>query len=219
MRFALRCGYLPRGLDEAVFGSGRVLHVTFDDAFRSVEAGLSILDRLGVPATVFACPDYAEGGRKLDVAELAAEAEAHPDELKTMDWDELRSLSSRGVEVGSHTLSHPHLRRLTDADLSRELSESRLRIEEALGHPCRFLAYPYGEEDERVRAAAEAAGYVAAFGLPGRRPLDRYSLPRVGLYPADDALRTAAKLIPAVRHGVTALQRWLGRGQAGLPSR
>ncbi len=208
VRLALRCGYRPGSIDDVVFSTRRVLHVTFDDALRSAEAGMKILERLGVQSTVFACPRYADRGRVLDVPELAGEVEAYRDELRTMDWNALRRLSERGVEIGSHTLTHPHLPRLDDEGLRRELVESKARIEEELGVPCRFLAYPYGDEDERVRRAAEKAGYIAAFGLPGRRR-DRYSFARVGLYRVDGSFRTAAKLVPALRHGA-AMRRRLG---------
>ena len=186
--------YRPAGAAEAVEGRGRLVHVTFDDAFRSIEQALPVLERLGVPATVFACPGFADTGRPFSVPELATEAEAFPDELATMDWDALRSVVERGGEVGSHTSSHPHLTRLADAELARELSESRERIADELGRPCRYLAYPYGEHDARVRRAAQAAGYEAAFVLAEPdTPVDLYALPRIDLYRRDDLVRAVLK--------------------------
>ena len=147
---------------------GRLLHVTFDDAYTSISGALDLLERLGVPATIFASTAFADEGRPLDVPELAADAIALPDELETMDWAELRALADRGFEIGSHTVSHPHLP-LTEAEINRELRESRARCEEQLGQPCRYLAYPYGEHDARVKILAERAGYDAAFTLHGAR--------------------------------------------------
>ena len=208
----LRRGYRPTDARGALGGGGRFLHVTFDDAFRSVERVLPALEQLAVRVTVFACADYAQDGRPLAVPELAADAEAYPDELATMAWDELRGLAERGVEVGSHTLSHPHLTWLSDKDLDRELRESRRRIEDELGSPCPFLAYPYGDDDERVHAAARSAGYEAAFALPGRdRPFDRYAVPRVGVYRRDGALRVRLKTDAAVRRHAPAIRRLLAR--------
>ena len=196
----LRRGYRPVGAADVLAGKARLLHVTFDDAYRSVANALPALGRLGVPATVFACPAYADTGRALDVPELAEEARTHPEELATMRWDDLRALRDHDVEVGSHTLTHPHLKRLSDAELERELGESRKRIEEELGRPCRFLAYPYGEHDERVQSAARAAGYDAAFALAGRdETVTRHAGPRVGIWRRDGRLRVAAKTSPTVR--------------------
>jgi len=55
---------------------------------------------------------------------------------------------------------------LEDDALAEELAGSRRRLADELGAPCRTLAYPFGEADERVIAAAGAAGYEAACGLP-----------------------------------------------------
>jgi peptidoglycan/xylan/chitin deacetylase (PgdA/CDA1 family) len=190
----LRRGFRPATAADVLDGTGRPLHVTFDDAFVSVERAVPVLERLGIPATVFACPGFADEGRPLDVRELAADADALPKELATMRWDGLGELIERGLEVGSHTVSHVHLTSLGEYELRCELGESRSRLEDGLRRPCRFLAYPYGEHDERVRRAARAAGYEAAFALPGRpRPRDRYAVPRVGIWRGDGPLRVALK--------------------------
>jgi peptidoglycan/xylan/chitin deacetylase (PgdA/CDA1 family) len=190
-------GYAAASAAGVLSGRGRLFHVTFDDALRSVSNALPILDRLGVPATVFACTAFAENGRVLDVAELADEASAHPNELATMGWDELAGLAERGVEIGSHTKTHAHLRALSDLELRAELGESRERLEDVLGRRCRFLAFPYGEHDERVRAAARASGYDAAFALPGRSlPWDAFALPRIGIWRQTGLVRALVKTSP-----------------------
>lgn len=204
----LRRGFRPVTAPDLLRSGGKILHVTFDDAFRSVERALPALERLGMPSTVFACSGFADEGRPLDVPELSSQVEAYPEDLATMDWDALRSLAERGVEVGSHTASHPHLPRLTDLELQRELRESRERISTELGRPCRYLAYPFGDEDPRVRSAAAAAGYDAAFALPGREDrIDRFALPRVGVYRGDSAARMRFKTTAGLRRPAAALLR------------
>ena len=191
----------PVAAREAARGTGRLLHVTFDDAFCNVAEVLPGLERIGAPVTIFACPEYADGGRPLDVPELAADAAALPEELRTMTWDELRAVADRpGVEIGAHTLSHPHLTTLSDDELRRELAECKSRLEAELARPCAFLAYPYGEEDERVNEAARAAGYEGAFGLPGDASgANPFSIPRVGIWRKDGRLRFELKTRPALR--------------------
>lgn len=207
LRSFLRRRFRPASAAETLIGRGRLLHVTFDDAFRSVARALPVLERLGVPATVFACPSYAADGRPLAVPELAAEAARLPDELATMNWDQLRGLVESGIEVGSHTSSHAHLSRLDGDHLERELRDSKAQLEDELRRPCRFLAYPYGEEDARVRAAARGAGYEAAFALPGTPwPLDRYAFPRVGVFRKDTLARATLKTTP-LRHLAAAARR------------
>ncbi len=198
-------GYRPVTAADAVSGRGRVFHVTFDDAYRNVANAVPSLERLGVPATVFACSSFADDGRPLAITELAAEARAHPDALATMDWDQLRDLAERNVEIGSHTLTHAHLTQLSDAELDAELRDSRARIEAELGRPCRFVAYPYGDDDERVHRAARTAGYEAGFAAPGRLiPPSAYALPRVGIWRHDSLLRMTLKTTGIVRRTLDA---------------
>lgn len=214
----LRRGYRGVSAADAVTGRPRSLHVTFDDAYKNVTDGLAVLERLRVPATVFACSGFAEDGRPLAVPELAAEARSYPTEMATMSWEELRGLADRGVEIGSHTITHPHLTRLTDQELRGELQGSRARIEDELGRPCTLLAYPYGENDDRVREAARRAGYAAAYGLRETfAPSDTFALPRVDLYRKDTPLRARLKtaLLPRIPPGVTKLPRRRTRQSSG----
>jgi len=205
-------GYRPATAADTLNGADRVLHVTFDDAFTSVLDVLPRLERLGVPVTIFACAAYCETGAPLSVPELARDAAEQPRELATMDWELLRDVAARGVEVGSHTRTHPHLTRLGDDELERELRESRAAIEGELGRTCRYFAYPYGEEDARVRRAARGAGYDAAFALKSaERDFDRFALPRVALFRSDNRLRTALKTSPVIRRATRSVLRRLGR--------
>jgi peptidoglycan/xylan/chitin deacetylase (PgdA/CDA1 family) len=195
LQAVLARGYRPVGAAEAVAGSGKLVHVTFDDAFRSVSAAVPVLLRLGVPATVFACPGFADGDCTFAVPELAdRQLPQHAGQLATMGWDELRGLVDAGIEVGSHTVTHPHLPALDQDELERELRESRERLEDELSTRCRFLAYPFGDEDERVRATARASGYAAAFALPGTQAgTDLYAVPRVGIWREDGGFRVRVK--------------------------
>lgn len=194
VRWLLRRGYRAVSADRILSGATRTFHVTFDDAFRNISSALFTLTSLGVPVTVFACTSYAQDGRPLDIPELRERGAPARHELATMDWNTLRELADRGIEIGSHTVSHAHLPLLSDQELRRELSESKERLEDELGQRCRFLAYPFGQDDARVRAAAAAAQYEAAFTLRvPRGPVDRFAIARVGVYRGDRLARFAVK--------------------------
>jgi peptidoglycan/xylan/chitin deacetylase (PgdA/CDA1 family) len=153
-----------------------------------------------VPATVFVCTGFADDGRPLRIAELRDDVDAAPSEFETLRWDELRELSERGVEIGSHTVSHAHLPTLGGDELQRELRDSRAQIEDELGLACRYVAYPFGEHDPRVRRAAEQAGYEAAFAVDvPRDAIDPWAIPRVDLYWRDTGLRGRFRLSPLLR--------------------
>jgi peptidoglycan/xylan/chitin deacetylase (PgdA/CDA1 family) len=168
----------------------RQVRVTFDDAFRSAATVFPDLERLGVPVQIFVCTRYALVGAPLTIPELAGD---DPEQLATMNWDELREQAARGIAIGSHAVSHPHLTRLSEDELRRELNESREEIEDRLGRPCEDLAYPYGEHDERVRAATRAAGYRRAYALRGSTS-DAYAAPRLDLYRRHTVPRTLLRL-------------------------
>ncbi|MGZ4393247.1 MAG: polysaccharide deacetylase family protein [Gaiellaceae bacterium] len=168
----------------------RQVHVTFDDAFRSAATVFPDLERLGVSVQIFVCTRYALVGAPLTIPELAGD---DPEQLATMNWDELREQAARGVAIGSHAVSHPHLPTLSEDELRRELNESKEEIEDRLGLPCEDLAYPYGEHDQRVRSAARAAGYLRAYALRGSRS-DAYAAPRLDLYRRHTVPRTLLRL-------------------------
>jgi peptidoglycan/xylan/chitin deacetylase (PgdA/CDA1 family) len=119
---------------------------------------------------------------------------------RLLDEAEARSLAASGMELGSHSLTHPDLRGLDDRALEREVRESKAAVEELTGRPCRTFAYPYGLHDERVTQAVEAAGYELAFTwLPGPwRPLEA---PRLPAPPRNGAFRLAVKLLGVRRPG------------------
>ena len=200
LRSLLRRGYRPVSATDAVEERGRLLHVTFDDAYRSVVDTLPLLSELGVPATIFACTGYARDARPFDVPELRDDAAVDPQAFETMDWPALRVAASSGVEIGSHTVTHPHLPQLSDVELDRELRDSKAELEDELGRPCRHLAYPYGEQDARVRSAARRAGYDAAFAVdPGRGRSDRFAVPRLAVYRHDSAAGFRFRTSPLLR--------------------
>lgn len=175
----------------------RLLAVTFDDAYSSVYAhARPILDRLGMPATVFVPTDYI--GRDPLLCWQGIDqwfGGPHEHELAPMSWDQLRGLAAEGWEIGSHSGSHPRLTQLTGEQLDGELRRSRSACERELGRPCRSLAYPYGDVDDRVVAAAARAGYAAAATLPRRLERgDALRIARIGIYHADDDRRFQIKL-------------------------
>jgi peptidoglycan/xylan/chitin deacetylase (PgdA/CDA1 family) len=180
----------------------RTFAITFDDAFRSViELAFPILSRAGVPGTVFVPTAFADSGQPLEWAGIDHWAGGrHTAELAPMGWDELRTLAAAGWEIGSHSRSHPRLTRVDDATLDAELTESRAACQRALDRSCLSVAYPYGDVDARVVAAAHRAGYEAGAGLPVRPgPPRRLDWPRVGVYHADQLWRFQLKTSPLVR--------------------
>jgi peptidoglycan/xylan/chitin deacetylase (PgdA/CDA1 family) len=123
--------------------------LTFDDGYLSVMTeGLPVLAAHGFTATVFLASGL--------VGSTAAEAQRrNPDfDRDLLDWRHAEELLQAGCEIGSHTVNHPDLTRLTPAAQERELADARSQLERALQTPVESLAYPYGRLDAEVRGVA-----------------------------------------------------------------
>jgi len=84
------------------------------------------------------------------------------DEFGPVSWDQAIEMDRAGIEVGSHTITHPILPNLSDEHLERELTGSRVRLETVLGRKSNLFCYPNGSYDHRARLAVAKAGYECA---------------------------------------------------------
>jgi peptidoglycan/xylan/chitin deacetylase (PgdA/CDA1 family) len=99
------------------------------------------------------------------------------------DWQELKAFEAAGGIIGSHCRDHPQLPKLDAGSLRDELVGSLQEIQARFSKAPPLLAYPHGLHDERVRSAAQDAGYCLAFTTaPGRNGagIDAYCLRRIG---------------------------------------
>jgi len=85
-----------------------------------------------------------------------------PEDCRAATWDQIREMAAAGVDIGSHTVTHPILPNVGDQQLARELSDSRARLEQELGRAVTSFCYPNGDYNRRVRNAAADAGYRIA---------------------------------------------------------
>jgi glycosyltransferase involved in cell wall biosynthesis/peptidoglycan/xylan/chitin deacetylase (PgdA/CDA1 family) len=108
-------------------------------------------------------PDFERHRICTQASELAGTQDTEP--AKMMRIEELLEWSRAGMEVGSHTISHPILSRLSATERGRELRESRAILERWVETPIRNLAFPNGKPgdwDNATLADVQAAGYTSA---------------------------------------------------------
>jgi len=164
-------GYRPVSLQQVLdhylggepLPDGAVL-ITFDDGYRdNLENAVPILRRYGYPAVLFVPIGYLGGRRPLPHDEhLAAHGIVNP----TLDWSELAELEASGISVESHGIGHRPLADLEVDEAAREITLSKLRLEEALGRPVRAFAYVKGSEAHYRLvhlSLLRQAGYDVAF--------------------------------------------------------
>ena len=85
---------------------------------------------------------------------------------RTVDWEELGELERLGVRIESHGISHRPLADLELDEAAREISISKLRLEERLGRPVRAFSYVKGSEADYKPvhpSLVKQAGYDIAF--------------------------------------------------------
>ena len=78
-------------------------------------------------------------------------------------WADLCEMYEAGMDIQSHTITHPSLPGVEPAKLDDELQASKATIERVLGAECISIAYPFGDFTEREMRAAARAGYRFAF--------------------------------------------------------
>jgi peptidoglycan/xylan/chitin deacetylase (PgdA/CDA1 family) len=114
----------------------------------------------------------------------------------TMPAWRVRELLAAGWELDAHTITHPDLTRVDDAQLWREVHGSRTALQREFHVRVDFFCYPSGRYDARVVAAVRRAGYLGATttndGLA--RPRDIYTLSRIRINGSDRLAGFAGKL-------------------------
>ena len=85
---------------------------------------------------------------------------------RLLNLAELRQLAAAGMSIGAHTRSHPILSLCGDEEVRREIHQSKIELERALGCSAWAFAYPFGNPatmgEREVRIAREA-GFSCAF--------------------------------------------------------
>jgi peptidoglycan/xylan/chitin deacetylase (PgdA/CDA1 family) len=142
--------------------------VTFDDGFvDNLDTLVPLLQAEAVPATVFVVSGWL--GRPHPVANWT----------RILDADEVRELASHGVEIGTHTETHPDLTTLSRDAARAEWERSRSALAELTLMPVDVGAYPFGHASAETGLAARDAGLRAACRTLGQGSWDDvYDLPR-----------------------------------------
>jgi len=142
----------------------RAVLITFDDGYRdTLENALPVLRDHAYPAVMFVPIGYLGEARPLPHDEsLAARGLVN----RTLDWSELAELEAGGVRIESHGISHRPLSEITIDEAAREITISKLRLEERLGRPVEAFAYAKGAQAHYGPihvSLVQQSGYRVAF--------------------------------------------------------
>ena len=130
--------------------------ITFDDGYQSVwNHAKPVLDESGFTATVFLV--FKAIGKR-NIWDLQKSVPIHP----CMDKATCQRLLDDGWEIGSHGLNHYALPELAPRELTQELTQSKIALEQLFNCQVTAFCYPHGAWNERIQKYVKRAGYQVA---------------------------------------------------------
>lgn len=152
--------------------------LTFDDGYRSqFRSAFPVLKELGYSAIFY--PYTRDLGR----ADFLTE-------------DMIRELYAHGMTIGSHTVTHRRLDRLSDSELAYEVEQSKLKLENIIQAQVSDFCYPFGLYNDAAVRAVRAAGYATAVSVRQTGQIDKseglYFLPR---YPVANSVESLISVL------------------------
>jgi peptidoglycan/xylan/chitin deacetylase (PgdA/CDA1 family) len=159
--------------------------ITFDDGYaENCHAAIPLLIKEKIPCTYFVTL------RNILTGDPFEHDRCMGNRFPVNTMEQLQAMAAAGIDIGAHTYSHPDLATIDDPKrLYYEVASAGEDLQQTLGHPVRYFAFPFGQHRNLNPAAfqiAYEAGYDAVcsayggFNFPGD---DAFHLQRI---PIDD---------------------------------
>jgi peptidoglycan/xylan/chitin deacetylase (PgdA/CDA1 family) len=163
--------------------------LTFDDAYENFrQYAYPLLQKFNIPATLYVPANLIGGYNSWDYNN----GTSYP-YMKIMNSEDLLTLDSSLIELGSHSSHHYRLSQLNEQDLSEEIEGSKRMLENLLKREFTLFAYPYGslsDFDKRSVQMIKQANYRSAVTTHHGRfnfKDDFYCLFRISVFDDDTA--------------------------------
>jgi len=146
----------------------RTVVLTIDDGYLSFyENGLPLLEEFSYPATLY-----------INTTNIGYKA--------YMNWEQIREVSGRGIEIGNHSNAHGHFLDYEDPKIRKlqffdDLNRAQTIFFDSLGYSPDLYAYPYGEYDQMMKEMLNDAGFTSAaaqFSGVAYKGSDLFEIPR-----------------------------------------
>ncbi|WP_411993311.1 polysaccharide deacetylase family protein [Agarivorans sp. DSG3-1] len=171
------------GLEHRFNHGKRYIILTFDDGYQdNYDLLLPLLKKYQFKAVI-----YAVSGT--DHNQWDVSHPTKPDQrFELMNPETMRKIDQSGyVEIGGHTVTHPKLAELSEAEQQREIEQNKAELEELLGRKLNTFAYPYGNHNQLTKKQAKQAGYtytVATDSGPVGMHQDLQQIRRIVMFPS-----------------------------------
>ncbi|MCG8390497.1 MAG: polysaccharide deacetylase family protein [Cytophagales bacterium] len=132
-----------------------IISFTFDDGDLECYTKIApVLLEFGINSIFFVCPGF------VDCSDTNREHYAVSNRLFSkppMDWSMIKELADHGFIIDSHTYNHLHLGENRASILQHELIDSKRKIEDKIGKPCNYIAWPFGRYSDISELAMQIA--------------------------------------------------------------
>jgi peptidoglycan/xylan/chitin deacetylase (PgdA/CDA1 family) len=131
--------------------------INFDDSHESdYTYSKPILDKYGFKATFFEVCNWVEAG--------------YHDKDTSTTWQQIATLQQDGMDIEAHTMTHPNLNDLSQADLDYEIGQSKQCLENHGFNPTIF-AYPNGEGSDNTKVVNTVSKYYDSARIDSKSAL------------------------------------------------
>jgi len=182
-RFLFQMKYLKtKGIpvltpDEFISGKKGIL-ITFDDGYDDVyKYVFPILLDFGFPALVGIITGFIGKYNEWDVG--------FGRKKKHLSKNEILELKRHNIFFASHSHTHPDLTLISEKMVKDELRTSKNTLEDLLEEEVKYIIYPFGRVNKRVRDIAENMGFNGGFHSTPLNFNDKMRIPRWGVYVID----------------------------------
>ncbi len=132
--------------------------ITFDDGFEVQRDTMSVLQKNNQKATLYliqggAMSHYCIGLLRKNTA--CGDSYLSVPEVKSM-------MSSNLIEIGDHTVDHPNIASLSEADQQFQILTNKKFLEQTFGVPITTFAYPYGNYNGVTLKLLKQDGFLTA---------------------------------------------------------
>ncbi len=208
MQALLRKGYQPVSLRRiaAYLNKGAALPekpivITLDDGYAdNYSHAFPVFRQHNIPATIFLVTNTIGDVNRWEQDERAPRR-------AMLTWPQIQEMQQAGIEFGSHTLNHPRLTRIPETVARAEIHDAKRILEDRLGEPVDWFAYPYGDYNERILAITREAGYRLACSVRAgfnRADVEPLLLRRIDVAGTDNVWQ----LLQKIRYGTNEASRF-----------
>lgn len=198
MRFLFLSGFNTISLDMLVSANKGIIQLpkkpiilTFDDGYQdNYLYAFPILKRYNFTATIFLVSKYIGGTNQWD--RIPQEETVHSPQsmvhsieepINLLSIDEIREMVKYGITFGAHTVTHSHLKQLSEEKALQEINQSKIEIEKIIGEEITSFCYPYGETNSTIKQIVIKAGFKCACACDTEQINDLYELSRRQVFP------------------------------------